>query len=82
VARLADAVAGGGLDAEEDRPAGAARGLEAGGHLPRVHRIHPAVALGGEEEHGRVLLARPDALIRRVGVQPTEAGVRLTLKPP
>src|SRR5882672_4506631 len=43
--RLADAVSGLGLDAQEDRLRRGGRLLKARRHLARVHRVDPAVAL-------------------------------------
>ena len=67
-------MAGPGLLPQQDRAVVAARRrlLEPGRHLAGVHRVDPAVALGGGEQHRRVAGAVRDPVVGRVGVQPGE----------
>src|ERR1700680_3344837 len=45
------------------------RRLQPRGHLARVHRIHAAVIVSGEEQHGWIIRSVFDVVIRRIRVQ-------------
>ena len=66
-------MAGLSLDAQQDRAVlGGLRGLQPGRELARVERVDPRVRLGGGEQHRRVALAVPDAVIGRIRVEDRE----------
>ncbi len=71
-ARFAGTVAGLGVYAQQDRCFGGVGGLESGGHFARVHRIHTAIAVGGQQERGWVGFTVTYAVVGRVRVEPAE----------
>jgi hypothetical protein len=72
VERLAHAVPGVAIDAEEGHRVGlvALEPLPEGGHLSRMARVDARVTFGRREEHGGIAHALPDVLGRRIRAQP------------
>ena len=51
---------------KHDRPGACVHRLHFSGHLPRMERIHPSVAVAGEEHDGRIPDIRAYVLVRRI----------------
>ena len=68
----AGAVAGVGLDTDQDRPVVARPGLQCGGVFEGVRGHHAIVVVGGRHQDRRIFPALPDVVQRRVAQQVTE----------